>query len=281
MLSFMYKFRRVCKNLKVSTHKQQKGFTLMELLVVISIIALLLAILMPTLQKAKELARRTVCLSNQRQNGISLYQYASAWDDRLPPMVLEGPGRGLMNASHSFFIEFMGPGQWVGVGRLYGTGIITDPKHLYCPSQRSKFFSYPEAWDNFVYPDILQSRICGYFYRIFDQPNPPIIPQAEVDYLNNLRYSTMKRTMALTADIFGTTIWQLADETWPHQNPLGVNAAYSDGHAKWVRVDEKERRRAIVAADKYKYGSDDYCFLFFQALDDGDFSELEKAFHMW
>ena len=51
------------------------GFTLIELLVVISIIALLLSILLPSLRKAKQQARTVVCASNQRQIGLGLSLY--------------------------------------------------------------------------------------------------------------------------------------------------------------------------------------------------------------
>lgn len=54
----------------------KKGFTLIELLVVISIIALLLAILMPALGRAKELAKRTVCLAHLKQMGLGWILYA-------------------------------------------------------------------------------------------------------------------------------------------------------------------------------------------------------------
>lgn len=62
-----------------------QGFTLIELLVVISVIALLLGILVPTLSSAKEYARRIKCLSNIRQLGIALKLYADDHDDRVPP----------------------------------------------------------------------------------------------------------------------------------------------------------------------------------------------------
>jgi prepilin-type N-terminal cleavage/methylation domain-containing protein/prepilin-type processing-associated H-X9-DG protein len=58
--------------------KRQKAFTLMELLVVISIIALLLAILVPSLSKARELARRVVCTSNIKSICAANSTYASS-----------------------------------------------------------------------------------------------------------------------------------------------------------------------------------------------------------
>lgn len=69
--------------MKTKTFRTQ-GFTLIELLVVISIIALLLSILLPSLNKAKESARRVICGSNLKQWGIAISSYVGDSKGRVP-----------------------------------------------------------------------------------------------------------------------------------------------------------------------------------------------------
>jgi len=66
-------------------HTPRFGFTLIELLVVIAIIALLLGILLPSLNRARQQAKKIVCLSNMRQIGVALQAYLPDSEYRLPP----------------------------------------------------------------------------------------------------------------------------------------------------------------------------------------------------
>jgi prepilin-type N-terminal cleavage/methylation domain-containing protein/prepilin-type processing-associated H-X9-DG protein len=64
--------------------KYKSGFTLLELLVVIAIIGTLAAILLPSLAKAREMARRSSCAQNLNQIGLALHIYAQEHDGILP-----------------------------------------------------------------------------------------------------------------------------------------------------------------------------------------------------
>ena len=73
--------------------KKRSGFTLIEILVVVAIIALLAAILFPVFGRARENARRSSCASNLKQNGLGWLQYSQDYDEKVMRVATSQPGK--------------------------------------------------------------------------------------------------------------------------------------------------------------------------------------------
>ena len=122
--------------------KRVRGFTLIELLVVIAIIALLISILLPSLTRAKELARRSMCATQLHHIGIGLTVYANDFNGQYPPtMALTGWQRPFPN----FFANDYKRMDEKYAGRYF----------FYCPSNRgtppgTMALAGDEAWMDIV-----------------------------------------------------------------------------------------------------------------------------------
>ena len=113
--------------------KTKKAFTLIELLVVIAIIALLLSIIMPSLKRAEELAKKTVCKSNFRQIGIVIGTYGSEYD--FDWRKAEAPYNKtwvFVNATADYAHEYNRM-----KSNVMKAGILTTHKMFFCPSVRN------------------------------------------------------------------------------------------------------------------------------------------------
>ena len=113
----------------ISRAGQRCGFTLIELLVVISVIALLLSILMPVLQKARLMAKETVCMSNMHQLGLAMHLYESA-NYRLPEHFVER--RAELGQSLWGFPEQLSNNAGIDMRKMW-QAYISDLNFLNCP----------------------------------------------------------------------------------------------------------------------------------------------------
>ncbi len=113
------------------TRRSKSAFTLIEMLVVVSIIVLLIALLLPALQKSREAARRVVCQSNQHQLMIGLLSYATEHQAAVPI-----GHEGAKQFNYLLFNTFKKNGPLKGFmayGRLYQTGILAFQDPYFCP----------------------------------------------------------------------------------------------------------------------------------------------------
>ena len=207
-----------------------KAFTLIELLVVVSIIALLVSILLPSLSQAREMAKRTMCQSNARQLMICCAYYADDYGGYYPLVSFSpGPGGNAWNAwgTYGTLREHYNPdtSQWetrpVGYGLIWKLGYVEDYEYFYCPGL-NKTSDYPAYYifdrDNHPWPIDYEGvpcpgRSCYSFRGWLSDPK---------------QWKMTERRLAATSDMLNGYSTAIR----PHK--VGVNVGYSDCSAQFV-----------------------------------------------
>jgi prepilin-type processing-associated H-X9-DG protein/prepilin-type N-terminal cleavage/methylation domain-containing protein len=230
------------------------GFTLVELLVVIGIIALLMGLLLPALGRAREAARRSTCLSNIRQIGQAFAAYVSEHKGRLPvqmnnvPDFLHPDVRETQPSYASLLLPYYGPAA----------------KDIYiCPSAGETPYNIEEAPTQFSAISYLGNSAILYPARKITQiPN-----SSEIIAMQEDRF--LWRTAILRPAGFGMidvyTRWHnkredAPDEDYTNVHSNGGNLLFVDGHGEWRAYKTLRARDFGLTTDRTTTGdpSDDW-----------------------
>lgn len=203
----------------------KRGFSLVELLVVVGIIAVLIAVLLPTLGKAREAAGRTACLSNLRQIHQTLALYSLANREYVPIGYRAGVPEGMKQFNSMVYSGTTK--RHVLWGLLLQSGYMKEPRIFFCPQENDP--SRQQGTDVNVWPpgpdNVSTKNVqAGYGGRpdwsVPDDPNtwtPSTLPKLK-DF----------HQKAMLADIVGL----VARVDSRHRT--GVNVLKGDGSAGWV-----------------------------------------------
>ncbi len=116
-----------CRQQNKSTNRRKSNFTLIELLVVIAIIGILAGMLLPALAKARSKGKSVACLTNTKQIGLALQEYALDFEDYLPNFSDGNPG--------SNPIKFTNPWHQALAGYIAPDTVYKDPDNKTSPEK--------------------------------------------------------------------------------------------------------------------------------------------------
>ncbi len=226
--------------MKVSRNRGEhwRAFTLVELLVVIGIIAVLISILLPTMNKARESAKRTACLSNLRQIHQMFVMYSIAYKDQIP--------LGTLSSAPQDNMKVHTDKTYPPLGCLYHARMSgVDGRVFYCPADAGLGYQYDDgSQSNAWLPDAATGTIrTSYGIRYIDANGFPLFwaasspylpvtrpypnPSPSVAYAPFPKLSKMKN-LALASDLFSTP------DRVNGMHKAGVNVVYANGKATWI-----------------------------------------------
>ena len=208
----------------------RKGFTLIELLVVVAIIAILAAMLLPSLSRARDRARMIQCASNLRQLGLAVNAYAGDWDGSFP-----------MHTTANFT---WGP-------KIYA---YAPSKPMWvCPKDTRPLLSFAVGVPN---PLELNKARSSYGLNAYLSNYDGIIPYKPPRKLDQVAHPTQvvmlfESDMRLPDTSYWATIWH-TDYTWRFYGPSAVlpyawlgarhdgfdNYAFVDGHVEAIKIND-------------------------------------------
>jgi prepilin-type N-terminal cleavage/methylation domain-containing protein/prepilin-type processing-associated H-X9-DG protein len=231
------------------TQPPRRAFTLIELLIVIGIIGVLVGLLMPTVAKARESARRAACLSNLRQVHQTFLLFADDFDGRVPLGYRDDTASNdKPNKQFNSMIYSGTTGKFCLFGVLYQERKMPQPEVFFCPSNmhaQSMFRSEINPWPPGPDGDPARNVYGGYGCR----PEKPLPDEVQKTNPSLMPKLDDFRAKAIFADLTAVP----ARVNLRHKD--GVNVLYGDGSASWVPRsafnEPLEQCRGIASGEEY------------------------------